>query len=200
MSDNDIRDITVIGAGPVGLITAFWAGMREASSRIIDSLPGARRPADHALPGEVDLRRAGLSRASSPRTWSRSSASSRSSSSTCRCTWRPLPTASSTSTTRTIPSGRSCASSPTRASLRSRTLIIAGGHGAFEPKKLPGYDMTPGRARAPTTSSARSPSSRQARRDHRRRRLGLRLGPQPDGHGASESRSSTGARVSARTR
>src|SRR5829696_10240062 len=37
--DTDIRDITVIGAGPVGLITAFWAGMREASCRIIDSLP-----------------------------------------------------------------------------------------------------------------------------------------------------------------
>src|SRR3712207_417241 len=30
-----------------------------------------------------------------------------------------------------------------RGVLRSRDLIIAGGHGAFEPKKLPGYDMTP---------------------------------------------------------
>src|ERR671933_1217013 len=38
-NDTEIRDITVIGAGPVGLSTAFWAGMREASSRIIDSLP-----------------------------------------------------------------------------------------------------------------------------------------------------------------
>jgi thioredoxin reductase (NADPH) len=36
---DDVRDITVIGAGPVGLSAAFWAGMREASSRIIDSLP-----------------------------------------------------------------------------------------------------------------------------------------------------------------
>src|SRR5436309_2258466 len=35
----DVRDITVIGAGPVGLGTAFWAGMREASVRIVDSLP-----------------------------------------------------------------------------------------------------------------------------------------------------------------
>jgi thioredoxin reductase len=34
-----VRDITIIGAGPVGLATAFWAGMREASSRIMDSLP-----------------------------------------------------------------------------------------------------------------------------------------------------------------
>src|SRR5436189_5837540 len=39
MNDTEIRDITVIGAGPVGLITSFWAGMREASSRIVDSLP-----------------------------------------------------------------------------------------------------------------------------------------------------------------
>src|SRR5437764_12093598 len=37
--DAEIRDITVIGAGPVGMVTSFWAGMREASSRIIDSLP-----------------------------------------------------------------------------------------------------------------------------------------------------------------
>src|SRR5947209_9096544 len=36
---DEVRDITVIGAGPVGLSTAFWAGMREASSRVIDSLP-----------------------------------------------------------------------------------------------------------------------------------------------------------------
>src|ERR1700694_2207784 len=35
----EVRDITVIGAGPVGLSTAFWAGMREADARIIDSLP-----------------------------------------------------------------------------------------------------------------------------------------------------------------
>src|ERR1700692_340367 len=39
VGDDEIRDITVIGAGPVGMITAFWAGMREASSRVIDSLP-----------------------------------------------------------------------------------------------------------------------------------------------------------------
>src|SRR3989440_11046336 len=39
VGDDEIRDVTVIGAGPVGMCTAFWAGMREASSRIIDSLP-----------------------------------------------------------------------------------------------------------------------------------------------------------------
>jgi ferredoxin/flavodoxin---NADP+ reductase len=34
-----VRDITVIGAGPVGLSAAFWAGMREASVQIVDALP-----------------------------------------------------------------------------------------------------------------------------------------------------------------
>src|SRR5207253_7098326 len=29
----------VIGAGPVGMIAAFWAGMREATARLVDSLP-----------------------------------------------------------------------------------------------------------------------------------------------------------------
>src|SRR5206468_11606755 len=31
----------------------------------------------------------------------------------------------------------------TAGEMRSRAVIIAGGHGAFEPKKLPGFDMTP---------------------------------------------------------
>ncbi|MGD2121301.1 MAG: NAD(P)/FAD-dependent oxidoreductase [Gemmatimonadota bacterium] len=35
----DIADITVIGGGPTGLYAAFYAGMRERSVRIIDSLP-----------------------------------------------------------------------------------------------------------------------------------------------------------------
>ena len=55
---DEIRDVTVIGAGPVGLSAAFWAGMREASSRIIDSLPELGGQLDDAVPGEVDLRRA----------------------------------------------------------------------------------------------------------------------------------------------
>jgi len=36
---DDIRDITIIGGGPTGLFAAFYAGMRGASTRIIDSLP-----------------------------------------------------------------------------------------------------------------------------------------------------------------
>jgi ferredoxin/flavodoxin---NADP+ reductase len=34
----DVKDITIIGAGPTGLFAAFYAGMRGASHRIIDVL------------------------------------------------------------------------------------------------------------------------------------------------------------------
>lgn len=37
--DQKVYDITVIGGGPVGLFTAFYAGMRQASVKIIESLP-----------------------------------------------------------------------------------------------------------------------------------------------------------------
>lgn len=35
----DIYDITIIGAGPAGMFAAFYAGMRNAKTKIIDSLP-----------------------------------------------------------------------------------------------------------------------------------------------------------------
>src|SRR5690349_3488200 len=40
----DIYDITIIGAGPTGLFGAFYAGMRELRTKIIDALeePGGQ--------------------------------------------------------------------------------------------------------------------------------------------------------------
>lgn len=37
--NNDLYDITIIGGGPVGLFTAFYAGLRQAKVKIIESLP-----------------------------------------------------------------------------------------------------------------------------------------------------------------
>src|SRR5690625_7295762 len=36
---NELYDITVIGAGPAGLFTAFYGGMRQAKVKLIESLP-----------------------------------------------------------------------------------------------------------------------------------------------------------------
>ncbi len=39
MQKNEVVDITIIGGGPAGMFTAFYAGMRQASVKIIESLP-----------------------------------------------------------------------------------------------------------------------------------------------------------------
>jgi thioredoxin reductase (NADPH) len=36
---HELRDITIIGAGPTGLFGLFYAGMRQVSAQIIDALP-----------------------------------------------------------------------------------------------------------------------------------------------------------------
>ncbi|MCL6460116.1 MAG: FAD-dependent oxidoreductase, partial [Gorillibacterium sp.] len=36
---NEIVDITVIGGGPIGMFAAFYAGMRQASVKLIESMP-----------------------------------------------------------------------------------------------------------------------------------------------------------------
>src|SRR3954454_6098965 len=37
--NDDIYDLTIIGAGPTGLFGAFYAGMRTLKTKIIDALP-----------------------------------------------------------------------------------------------------------------------------------------------------------------
>jgi thioredoxin reductase (NADPH) len=39
MTNNDYYDITIIGGGPTGLFAAFYAGMRQAKVKIIESMP-----------------------------------------------------------------------------------------------------------------------------------------------------------------
>ncbi len=39
MQNHEIRDLSIIGAGPVGLFALFYAGMRGATAQVIDALP-----------------------------------------------------------------------------------------------------------------------------------------------------------------
>jgi thioredoxin reductase (NADPH) len=130
---DEVRDITVIGAGPVGLTTAFWAGMRQASVRIIDSLPEIGGQCTTLYPEKwvfdvpghprilaKDL--VGLLRQQSLEQFD-------------------VPVHLET-TANTISWDDECVTLHTdRGDLRSRTVIVAGGHGAFEPKKLPVSDV-----------------------------------------------------------
>jgi thioredoxin reductase (NADPH) len=38
---HELRDITIIGAGPTGLFGLFYAGMRQVSAQVVDALPEA---------------------------------------------------------------------------------------------------------------------------------------------------------------
>src|ERR1700729_2643388 len=131
---DEIRDVTVIGAGPVGMCTAFWAGMREASSRVIDSLPeiggqlttlypekwifdvpGHRRILARDLVEE--LRAQAVDQFDVPVHLETTAE---------RISWEPDPEDDSK---------QIVVLHSTAGELRSRAVIIAGGHGAFEPKK-----------------------------------------------------------------
>src|SRR5687768_7159945 len=39
MTTHEITDLTIIGGGPTGLFAQFYAGMRRATARIVDALP-----------------------------------------------------------------------------------------------------------------------------------------------------------------
>jgi thioredoxin reductase (NADPH) len=136
MSDNDIRDITVIGAGPVGLITSFWAGMREASSRVIDSLPDIGGQLTTLYPEKWIFDVPGY-----PRVIARDLVEELKKQSLDQF---DVPLHLETTADRVEYEDDGILRLVTdKGDFLTRTIIIAGGHGAFEPKKLPGYDMTP---------------------------------------------------------
>jgi thioredoxin reductase len=136
---DEVRDITVIGAGPVGLSTAFWAGMREASARIVDSLPeiGGQLTTLYPekwifdVPGHPRILARDLVELHRRQTLEQFDV--------------PVHLATTAESISWEGEGaeRLVVLHTDRGELRSRTVIIAGGHGAFEPKRLPGYDLTP---------------------------------------------------------
>jgi thioredoxin reductase (NADPH) len=130
----DIRDISIIGAGPVGLATAFWAGMREASSQIIDSLPelGGQLTTLYPekwifdVPGHPRVLAKDLVEMLRVQALEQFDVPVHLNTTAEKISWEDDVVVLHTD----------------KGELRSRTVIVAGGHGAFEPKKLPGYDMS----------------------------------------------------------
>ena len=134
--DGEIRDITVIGAGPVGLITAFWAGMREASAQIIDSLPDLGGQLTTLYPEKWIYDVPGY-----PRILAKDLVDQLREQAVDQF---DVPVSLETTADRVEYEDDGVMRLVTdKGDFLSRTIIIAGGHGAFEPKKLPGFDMTP---------------------------------------------------------
>lgn len=137
---DEVRDITVIGAGPVGLSTAFWAGMRQASSRIIDSLPeiGGQCTTLYPekwifdVPGHPKVLAKDLVAMLRAQAVDQFDVPVHLDTTAARISWEPDPE---------DPERKLVVLHTDRGDLRSRTVIVAGGHGAFEPKKLPLSDV-----------------------------------------------------------
>jgi thioredoxin reductase (NADPH) len=126
---DDVRDITIIGAGPVGLSAAFWAGMREASCRVIDSLPeiGGQLTTLYPekwifdVPGHPRVLAKDLVELMREQAIEQFDVPMHLECTAETITWEDDEVVLHTDA----------------GELRSRSVIIAGGHGAFEPKKLP---------------------------------------------------------------
>jgi alkyl hydroperoxide reductase subunit AhpF len=39
VTDEEVFDITIVGAGPTGLFAAFYAGLRDMKTKVIEALP-----------------------------------------------------------------------------------------------------------------------------------------------------------------
>jgi len=144
MTDDDVRDITIIGGGPVGLTTAFWAGMREASCRVVDSLPDIGGQLTTLYPEKWIFDVPGH-----PRILARDLVANLREQAIEQF---DVPVHLETTAESISYEGEGedrvivlHTSNPDHPELRSRAVIVSGGHGAFEPKRLPlsDVDMTP---------------------------------------------------------
>jgi ferredoxin/flavodoxin---NADP+ reductase len=137
--DTDIRDLTIIGGGPVGLIASFWAGMREASARIVDSLPDIGGQLTALYPEKWIFDVPGFPRVLAKdlvETLARQSIEQFDVPVHLGTTVQTLEYVDDVDESQVL-----CLSTD-QGPLYSRAVLICGGHGTFEPKRLPGYDLT----------------------------------------------------------
>ena len=152
--EQDVRDITIIGGGPTGLYAAFYAGMRERSVRIVDSLPelGGQLM---ALYPEKDIYDVG----GFPRVLAKDLAKA-----LILQASRFSPTVVLDEEIRTLSrEGDVYLLGGKGSTYFTRTVIIAGGKGAFEPLKLkcPGFKEFLGRG---VETSVRDPGEYRGKR------------------------------------
>jgi len=134
LPQRDIRDISIIGGGPTGLFAAFYAGMRGASARIIDSLPQLGGQLMALYPEKYIFDVAGFPKVLAKDLVRDMSAQAMQFEPEVR-----LGHAVTALTTETDEQGRKIFVLETAdgAEHASRTIVIAAGIGAFEPRKLP---------------------------------------------------------------
>ncbi len=126
---NEMYDITIIGAGPAGLFGAFYAGLREMKVKVIDALdePGGQLAALYPEKFIYDV-------PGFPRIISRDLVKHLVDQAMM---WKPAICLGERVEMLVKESDGSFTLKSNKGAHRSRAIIIAGGVGAFTPKKLP---------------------------------------------------------------
>ncbi len=132
------RDITIVGGGPTGLFAAFYAGMRGMTSRIVDSLPELGGQLTALYPEKYIFDVGGF-----PKILAKDLARD-----LIEQAMQFEPEVVLDEEVRTIVAeGDDLILECAGGRYRTKTLVVAGGKGAFEPQRLevPGYEELLGR-------------------------------------------------------
>jgi thioredoxin reductase (NADPH) len=133
-----VKDLTIIGGGPTGLFASFYAGLRGVSTRIIDSLPELGGQLTALYPEKYIFDVGGL-----PQVLAKDLAASLMEQG---LQFHPDVVLDEEIVSVLREGDRYCLEGR-RGTYLTRTLVICGGRGAFEPRRLkvPGYEELLGR-------------------------------------------------------
>lgn len=131
--DHELYDITIIGAGPAGLFGAFYAGLREMKVKVIDALeePGGQLAALYPEKYIYDV-------PGFPRIIARDLVKHLVEQAMI---WKPCLALGERVEELTREADGTFTLTTSKGAHRSRSVIIAGGVGAFTPKKLPNPEL-----------------------------------------------------------
>jgi thioredoxin reductase len=129
MAEREISDVVILGAGPTGLFAAFYAGLREMSTKIVEALPQPGGQLAVLYPEKTIYDVAGI-----PRILAKDLVRDL----VEQCSkWHPQCFYSEHAQNLTREEDGTLVLTTDKQTLYARSVIICGGIGAFHPNKLP---------------------------------------------------------------
>ena len=143
MTEFKDTDLTIIGAGPVGMFAAFYAGLRELDVTIIESLESVGGQVANLYPQKTILDIAGYVNTTGAKIVKELDDQMRQFQQDLYL---------DTTVIDVVPNGTEFDITTDKGSFHSKSVIVATGKGAFEPRRLPEDVETAQRVKEFTTS------------------------------------------------